>query len=81
MAKPGTVSFPYKVNEDEVEQLVITPETEQGDIEWRLRLNWTSGADVGELVVDDSGRPFRTTSAIAARTSCFNSAAKVWTPC
>lgn len=76
--EPGSVSFPYKVNDVEPEQFVITPEVTTGDIEWRLLLKWTSGTDQGELVVDDSGKPFRTTAATAARQFCFDSKTSVW---
>lgn len=78
--EPDTVSFPYKVNDVEPEQFLITPEVTTGDVEWRLRLHWTSGADKGELVLDNDGKPFRTTATAAAREFCFDYASRTWRP-
>jgi hypothetical protein len=77
---PDTVPFPYKVNEVEPEQFVITPEVATGDVEWRLILRWTSGADKGVLVLPESGGHFRTTATTAARKFCFDFNNRVWRP-
>ena len=78
--QPGTVTFPYKVNEAEPEQFVITPEVTAEDIEWRLHLKWTSAPDEGELVLGGSGQPFRTTATTAARKFCFDDRNRMWRP-
>ncbi|MFD1149961.1 hypothetical protein [Saccharothrix hoggarensis] len=73
------VDFPYRVNDFEPEQLVITPIARR-DVEWRLHLKWTSGAAKGELVVDDGGKPLRTTGAGAARRFRFDTDTSHWRP-
>ncbi|MFF1608783.1 hypothetical protein ACFVYA_13470 [Amycolatopsis sp. NPDC058278] len=79
--EPDTVSFPYKVNEVEPEQFVITPEVTTGDIEWRLLLRWTSGSDEGTLVLPEAGKPpFRTTATTAVRPFCFDFNHRTWKP-
>jgi hypothetical protein len=80
VTEPGSVSFPYKVNDIEPEQFVITPEVTAGDVEWRLRLRWTSGGETGELMVDDAGKPFRTTATAGARKFCFAFENMAWQP-
>ncbi|HKR49345.1 MAG TPA: hypothetical protein VJT72_07140, partial [Pseudonocardiaceae bacterium] len=83
VSEPGTVSFPYYVNEVEPEQFVITPEVTTGDIEWRLILKWTSGPDEGQLVLPDVEKPpFRTTATTAARKLefCFYPTTWEWRP-
>jgi hypothetical protein len=66
----GTKDFPYQVSGTDPEQLVITPVTHDDDVEWRLRIPWTSGAKTGELVIDDEGKPLRTTGTSATRPFC-----------
>ncbi|MET7424701.1 hypothetical protein [Dactylosporangium sp. NPDC005555] len=77
----GTATFPYRVDEVEPEQFLITPDVTTGDIEWRLLLQWTSGADEGTLILPEAGKaPFRFTATTAARTFCFDINASVWRP-
>jgi hypothetical protein len=66
----GTKDFPYQVSGTDPEQLLITPVTENDDVEWRLRIPWTSGSTTGELVIDDEGKPLRTTATSATRPFC-----------
>ncbi|MEU5694926.1 hypothetical protein [Actinosynnema sp. NPDC020468] len=77
----GTRTFPYSVDRSEPEQLVVVPRISGGAVEWRLVLRWSSGARTGELVVDDGGKPFRTTSLTAARLFCSDHDLKVNKPC
>lgn len=76
--QPGNIGFPYTITNDDPEQFVITPDVASGDVEWSLYLTWTSGASEGRLVLDDSGRPFRTTATAAARQFCVDLAG-AWT--
>lgn len=62
--------FPYQVTGTEPDQIVIRPVSTTDDVEWRLRIPWTSGVGTGELVVDDDGTPLRTTATSAARPFC-----------
>jgi len=62
--------FPYRVTGTEPDHIVIRPVSTTDDVEWRLRIPWTSGVGAGELVVDDDGNPLRTTATSAARPFC-----------
>jgi hypothetical protein len=71
VAEPvGGADFPYKVSGSDPEQFVITPVVADAQVDWRLRIRWSSGGDEGELVVDDAGKPLRTTATTAARPFC-----------
>jgi Trypsin-like peptidase domain len=76
--EPGNTGFPYTITNDDPEQFIITPDVASGDVEWFLYLTWTSGASEGRLVLNDSGRPFRTTATTAARQFCLDFAGE-WT--
>ncbi|WP_157440447.1 hypothetical protein [Actinokineospora inagensis] len=76
--EPGNVGFPYRVSDVEPEQLQMTPMVTDGDVEWRLRLAWTSGADSGELVVDDNGKPFHIAGGAQARAFCVDAHNGIW---
>jgi hypothetical protein len=73
--------FPFRVSDTDPEQLEITPTSATEDVEWRLRLVWTSGDQRGEAVVDDNGRPFRTTATSAVtRRFCVDWNQAAWAP-
>jgi hypothetical protein len=71
--EPGTVPFPYKVNDFEPEQFVLTPTVTSADVELRLVVTWTAGSESGKLIIDDAGKPFRVTTPSAAREFCVHS--------
>jgi hypothetical protein len=73
-------TFPFRVDDVEPEQFVITPLSPNEDVAWRLHIRWTSGADEGELVVDDRGEPFRTTGIGNARPFCLAEESAQWQP-
>lgn len=75
----GTPDFPYRVDQAEPEQLVVTPQVTDALVEWRLRVAWTSGEESGELVLDDGGEPFRTAAVTGSREFCLDGEA-VWRP-
>ncbi|MCS7477320.1 hypothetical protein ACFFQW_22530 [Umezawaea endophytica] len=62
--------FPYQVTGTEPDHIVVRPVSTTDDVEWRLRIPWTSGVGTGVLVVDDDGNPLRTTATSAARPFC-----------
>ncbi len=64
-----TIGFPYKVTTDDPEQWYIEAATDQ-EVQWHLKLRWSSGAQQGVIVIDDNGRPFQTTSAKLTRRFC-----------
>lgn len=76
----GTTGFPYRVDEVEPEQFRVTPDITTGYVEWRLVLEWTSGDQRGELVIDDDGEPFRTTATSASRRFCTDVGQPSWRP-
>ncbi|MDT3443557.1 hypothetical protein [Pseudofrankia sp. BMG5.37] len=79
--QPGTITFPYRVNEVEPEVFWITPELPEGEVEWRLHINWTSGAEKGELVFPQSGKPpFRVAGTVGMRKFCFDRVSYEWKP-
>nr|WP_308429815.1 hypothetical protein [Streptomyces ruber] len=56
----GSDDFPYKVSESDPEVYYIRADASAYDVSWYLVLKWSSGSRQGTLVVDDEGRPFRT---------------------
>ncbi|WBB73964.1 DUF4145 domain-containing protein [Micromonospora sp. WMMD1128] len=81
VAEAGSVPFPYKINQTEPEQFLITPRVSGAEVEFRLVLSWTSGADAGSLVLPDPAQPpFRVTAPTAARKFCLHLADSQWRP-
>ncbi|MDQ3786933.1 MAG: hypothetical protein M3422_06790 [Actinomycetota bacterium] len=73
--------FPYKVSGSDPEQFVITPVVTDAAVDWRLRIHWSSGGEKGELVVDDAGKPLRTTATTNTRPFCVEQPdAQQWIP-
>ncbi|MFF0730967.1 helix-turn-helix domain-containing protein [Streptomyces chartreusis] len=60
VAGDGQRDFPFKVSESDPEVFEITADASAYDVRWYLELAWSSGDRKGTLVVDDDGRPFRT---------------------
>ncbi|MEU3945806.1 helix-turn-helix domain-containing protein [Streptomyces sp. NPDC029526] len=56
----GHRDFPFKVSESDPEVYYITADASAYDVSWHLELKWSSGSRNGTLVVNDKGRPFRT---------------------
>ncbi|MFF9715133.1 helix-turn-helix domain-containing protein [Streptomyces sp. NPDC014603] len=56
----GHRDFPFKVSESDPEVYYITADASAYDVSWYLELKWSSGSRSGTLVVNDKGRPFRT---------------------
>ncbi|MGW6293145.1 helix-turn-helix domain-containing protein [Streptomyces sp. NPDC055058] len=56
----GHRDFPFKVSESDPEVYYITADASAYDVRWYLELKWSSGSRSGTLVVNDKGRPFRT---------------------
>ncbi|MGQ0773753.1 MAG: hypothetical protein ACT4NY_04935 [Pseudonocardiales bacterium] len=59
--KPTT--FPYLVNQTELEVFDLNLHTTTCDCSWRLHLHWVSGSRSGKLTIDNNGQPFRTVPA------------------
>jgi hypothetical protein len=71
--QPGSIAFPYTITNSNPEQFVVTPDIKSGDVQWFLYLTWTSGANQGRLVLDDSGKPFQTAATAGAKQFCNGS--------
>ncbi|MFE7650816.1 helix-turn-helix domain-containing protein [Streptomyces phaeoluteigriseus] len=56
----GHADFPFKVSESDPEVYYISADASAYDVSWTLELSWSSGSRHGTLIVDDEGRPFRT---------------------
>ncbi|MFD5272239.1 helix-turn-helix domain-containing protein [Streptomyces sp. NPDC058335] len=56
----GHADFPFKVSESDPEVYYIDADASAYDVSWTLELSWSSGSRHGTLIVDDKGRPFRT---------------------
>ncbi|MGW2748627.1 helix-turn-helix domain-containing protein [Streptomyces sp. NPDC001450] len=56
----GHRNFPFKASESDPEVFHVTAEASAYDVSWSLALTWSSGSRHGVLLIDDHGRPFRT---------------------
>lgn len=55
-------NFPYKVSATEPEVFLISAYTETCDCAWVAELFWTAGDKSGSTIINNNGKPFRTTS-------------------
>lgn len=60
VAGSGQPNFPFKVSQSDPEVFRITAQASAYDVSWYLELSWSSGSRKGTLVIDDHGKPFRT---------------------
>ncbi|MEU3858898.1 helix-turn-helix transcriptional regulator [Streptomyces sp. NPDC028722] len=56
----GSRGFPFKVSRSDPEVFHVTADASAYDVSWYLELSWSSGGRHGTLLIDDDGRPFRT---------------------
>ncbi|MGW1075458.1 helix-turn-helix domain-containing protein [Streptomyces sp. NPDC002537] len=76
-----TTDFPYKVSATDPQVLDIDASTLGHDVSWYLELTWTSGGRQETTVIDDHGRPFRTTALGNDRRYWYNAAGpNAWVP-
>ncbi|MGH3343997.1 MAG: hypothetical protein ACRDPK_14240 [Carbonactinosporaceae bacterium] len=66
-ASPGEkpqrpVEFPYQVAQGDPEVITIVTRTRDCDCSWVAELDWVDGEEQHTSVIDNDGRPFRTTS-------------------
>ncbi|MFJ4471891.1 helix-turn-helix domain-containing protein [Streptomyces sp. NPDC089424] len=80
VAGAGQRDFPLKVSESDPEVLRVTADASAYDVRWYLELTWTSGDRHGTLVVDDGGRPFRTSGNNGRPGFQFPPGAEKWDP-
>ena len=56
----GHADFPFKVSESDPEVYYVSADASAYDVSWTLELSWSSGSRHGTLILDNKGRPFRT---------------------
>ncbi|MGW2592360.1 helix-turn-helix domain-containing protein [Streptomyces sp. NPDC001515] len=71
-------NFPFRVSSSDVEVFDIEAHVEGHDVSWVLELDWSSGGRTGTLVVDDGGKPFRTSSIAGRPTYSYRWDTSVW---
>ncbi|WP_051856363.1 helix-turn-helix domain-containing protein [Streptomyces sp. NRRL B-1347] len=60
---PDGDDFPYKVSERDPETFYVFTTVKSRYVRWYLELEWSSGSRHGTVVIDDEGKPFRTSGA------------------
>ncbi|WP_217168654.1 helix-turn-helix transcriptional regulator [Streptomyces sp. AC512_CC834] len=58
----GQRDFPYSVSESDPEVFHVNAHTSAHDVSWELELEWSSGGRHGTTLIDDDGKPFRTSA-------------------
>lgn len=58
----GQRDFPYSVSESDPEVFQVVAHTSGHDVSWELELEWSSGGRHGTTLIDDNGKPFRTSA-------------------
>jgi hypothetical protein len=61
------IRFPYRVSLSDAETFVIDVSSKKYDTDWVVDLSWSSSGKTGTLVVDNNGKPFRTSSTVNAQ--------------
>ncbi|GAA3096097.1 helix-turn-helix domain-containing protein [Streptomyces echinatus] len=76
----GSRNFPFKVSQSEPEVFHITADASAYDVSWNLELQWSSGTRHGTLLIDDAGRPFRTSGNNGRPAYAFPLGGEKWQP-
>lgn len=64
------IKFPYRVSLSDAETFLVIPETDDCDCQWEILLRWASSGRNGVQIINDHGRPFRTTGTRNATATC-----------
>jgi hypothetical protein len=64
------IRFPYSVSLSDAEPFLITARTRRCDCAWVAEVTWASEGRTGTTVIDDGGRPFRSTAITNASAEC-----------
>ncbi|QCX78353.1 hypothetical protein C9F11_23680 [Streptomyces sp. YIM 121038] len=70
--------FPYKVSENDPETFFVFATSKTRYVRWYLELEWSSGSRHGTVVIDDEGKPFRTSGPPKNRTYGYTLDNKEW---
>ncbi|MFF8725732.1 helix-turn-helix domain-containing protein [Streptomyces sp. NPDC015171] len=76
----GGGDFPFKVSQSDPEVFYVLADASAYDVSWYLELSWSSGNRHGTLVVDDAGRPFRTSGNNGRPAYAFPLGGDKWRP-
>ncbi|MEV5388144.1 helix-turn-helix transcriptional regulator [Streptomyces sp. NPDC052721] len=76
----GSRNFPFKVSRSDPEVFHVTADASAYDVSWYLELSWSSGDRHGTLVIDDAGRPFRTSGDNGRPAYAFPLGGEEWQP-
>lgn len=72
--------FPLRVTDSDQEVFDVSAGITRRDCQWTLLLDWTAGARHGTTVIDDHGKPFRTTSGGTADGAIAGVTSVTWNP-
>ncbi|WP_208033607.1 transcriptional regulator [Streptomyces cyanogenus] len=76
----GSRDFPFKVSRSDPEVFYVTADASAYDVSWYLELSWSSGDRHGTLLIDDAGRPFRTSGNNGRPAYAFPLGGEKWQP-
>ncbi|POX57715.1 transcriptional regulator [Streptomyces sp. Ru62] len=80
LPEAGNRNFPFKVSRSDPEVFHVTADASAYDVSWYLELSWSSGDRHGTLVIDDAGRPFRTSGNNGRPAYAFPLGGEKWRP-
>jgi hypothetical protein len=72
------VRLPYRVSAEDPEVLMVNARTENCGCAWYLELDWSSAGRTGTLLIDDAGRPFRTSAIKGLPRHGYDTEARAW---
>ena len=72
--------FPLRVTDSDQEVFDVSAGMTRRDCQWTLLLDWTAGARHGTTVIDNHGKPFRTTSGGTADGAIPGVTSVTWDP-
>jgi hypothetical protein len=70
--------FPLRVTDSDQEVFDVMATTSRRDCQWELLLDWTAGSRRGSTVLNDHGKPFRTTAGDEHAMVSWNSVTSRW---
>ncbi|MYW16205.1 helix-turn-helix domain-containing protein [Streptomyces sp. SID2955] len=80
LPEAGSRGFPFKVSQSDPETFHITADASAYEVSWYLELAWSSGSRHGTLLIDDAGRPFRTSGNNSRPAYAFPLGGEKWQP-
>jgi hypothetical protein len=72
--------FPLRVTDSDQETFDVMATVSRRDCQWELLLDWTAGSRHGTTVLNDHGKPFRTTAGDEDAMLSWNSVTSRWVP-